>query len=141
MMNKTVVKYFLGVILSLSLFSCGLMGIRDLNKQEDFFKTQERDSRLFGSWKKVPTYNREVTVINFLSTGICESSRAGDAYRRYYTKTRERKIYILRTKKHTSHPIVDTADYKFDGDSLILTFESGRKSTYVKLWDDESLVH
>lgn len=140
MMNKIVVKCFLGVILSLSLFSCGLMGIRDLNKQMDFFESQEHDSRLYGSWKQVPTYNREVTVLEFSSNGFCKTSRAGDAYRRYYTKTRERKIYILRTKKHTSHPIVDTADYKFDGDTLILTFESGSKSTYVKLWDDESLV-
>lgn len=131
-MHKKILYYLLNIILFGVLLSCDR---RDLNKQIDYFESQGRDPQIIGTWKKLPAKERIVDVIDFLDNGFYRSNM-GTPYFRYYTKTREKKLYLLRTGNHSNNPIVEITDYTIKGDTLTITFDNGVKSMYLKLWDD-----
>lgn len=131
-MYKKILYHLLSIIFLGALLSCDR---RDLNKQIDFFESQGRDPQIIGTWKKLPANDRYVHVIDFIANGHIISNK-GTPYFRYYTKTREKKLYLLRTGNHSNNPIVEITDYAINGDTLTVIFQNGVKSTYVKLWDD-----
>lgn len=129
-MYKIISIFIVSTLLFGVLFSCE--NDRDLNEKIIFFSKQNLDPLVIGSWKNTSSQGRIVEVVDFLENGRYRSNM-GTPYFRYYTK--DNKLYLLRTGNHSNNPIIDTMDYKLNGDSLILipTYALNFRSIYIKL--------